>query len=114
LSLRILKGDTVRRNRILVLKVQKAPGLSEIYFAEQLLNADILPPFNLILFCDSNVDIRDNFFILWKLFDNVDPGRDVTLRRGRCVIDACKKSPEEGHDREWPDELSFDETIQGP
>ena len=107
LSLRILKGDTVRRNRILVLKVQKAAGLSGSYFAERLLNANILLPFNLILFYDSNVDIRDNSFILWKLFNNVDPGRDVTLRQGRCVIDACKKGPEEGHDREWPDELSW-------
>ncbi len=109
LSLRILKGDTARRNRILVLKVQKAAGLSGSYFAEQLLNADILQPFNLILFYDSNVDILDNSFILWKLFNNVDPGRDVILRQGRCVIDACKKGSEEGHDREWPDELSFDE-----
>jgi 4-hydroxy-3-polyprenylbenzoate decarboxylase len=25
------------------------------------------------------------------------------------VIDACKKGPMDGHDREWPDELSFDE-----
>jgi 4-hydroxy-3-polyprenylbenzoate decarboxylase len=108
LSLRILQGDTARRNRILVLKVQKAAGLSGSYFAEQLLNADILQPFNLILFYDSNVDILDNSFILWKLFNNVDPGRDVILRQGRCVIDACKKGPEEGHDREWPDELSFD------
>lgn len=107
LSLRILKGDTARRNRILVLKVQKAPGLSGSYFAEQLLNANILMPFNLILFYDSNVDILDNSFILWKLFNNVDPGRDVTLRQGRCVIDACKKGLEEGHDREWPDELSY-------
>lgn len=112
LSLRILKGDTVRRNRILVLKVQKAAGLSGSYFAEKLLNADILQPFNLILFYDSNVDILDNSFILWKLFNNVDPGRDVTLRLERCVIDACKKGKEEGHDREWPDELSFDETIK--
>ena len=110
LSLRILKGDIARRNRILVLKVQKAAGLSGSYFAERLLNANILLPFNLILFYDSNVDIRDNSFILWKLFNNVDPGRDVTLRQDRCVIDACKKGPEEGHDREWPDELSFDET----
>jgi len=111
LSLRILEGDTNRRNRILVLKVQKAPGLSGSYFSERLLNADILLPFNLMLFYDSNVDIRDNSFILWKLFNNVDPGRDVTLREGRCVIDACKKGPEEGHVREWPDELSFDETL---
>jgi 4-hydroxy-3-polyprenylbenzoate decarboxylase len=68
-------------------------------------------PFNLMLFYDSNVDIRDNSFILWKLFNNVDPGRDVILREGRCVIDACKKGPEEGHDREWPDELSFDVPV---
>ncbi len=108
LSLRVLEGDPGRHNRILVLKVQKAPGLSGSYFAERLLNADILLPFNLILFYDSNVDIGDNSFILWKLFNNVDPGRDVTIGRGRCAIDACKKGPEEGHEREWPDELSFD------
>ena len=108
LSLRILEGDAGRRNRILVVKVQKAPGLSGSYFAERLLNADILHPFNLMLFYDSNVDIRDNSFILWKLFNNVDPGRDVTLHSGRCGIDACKKGLEEGHAREWPDELSFD------
>ncbi|MBI5593979.1 MAG: menaquinone biosynthesis decarboxylase [Deltaproteobacteria bacterium] len=108
LSLRILEGDPSRRNRILVLKVQKGPGLSGSYFTERLLNADMLLPFNLMLFYDSNVDIRDNSFILWKLFNNVDPGRDLILREGRCVIDACKKGPEEGHVREWPDELSFD------
>ncbi len=108
LSLRILEDDTNRRNRILVLKVQKRPGLTGTYFTEQILNTEILLPFNLILFYDSNVDIRDNSFILWKLFNNVDPGRDVTLREGRCVINACKKGPEEGHVREWPDELSFD------
>jgi 4-hydroxy-3-polyprenylbenzoate decarboxylase len=111
LSLRILEGDTNRRNRILVLKVQKAPGLSGSYFTGRLLNAEILLPFNLMLFYDSNVDIQDNSFILWKLFNNVDPGRDVTLREGRCVIDGCKKGPEEGHDREWPDELSFDVPV---
>ncbi|MFH0994008.1 MAG: menaquinone biosynthesis decarboxylase [Pseudomonadota bacterium] len=108
LSLRILEGETGRRNRILVVKVQKTPGLSGSYFAERLLNAAILQPFNLMLFYDSNVDIRDNSFILWKLFNNVDPGRDVTLCKGRCIVDACKKGPDDGHDREWPDELSFD------
>lgn len=108
LSLRILKGDERRRNRILVLKVQKGPGLSGGYFADRLLSAGVLLPFNLMLFYDSNVDIRDDSFLLWKLFNNVDPGRDAVLRDGRCVIDACRKGPEDGHEREWPDELSFD------
>ena len=108
LSLRILQGDIRRRNRILVLKVQKQPGQAGGYFTERLMNADRLLPFDLILFYDSNVDIQDNSFILWKLFNNVDPGRDVMIRNGRCIIDACKKGPEDGHVREWPDELSFE------
>jgi 4-hydroxy-3-polyprenylbenzoate decarboxylase len=54
------------------------------------------------------VNIGDNSFILWKLFNNVDPGRDIMIRDGRGIIDACKKGPEDGHVREWPDELSFD------
>ena len=108
LSLRILKSDINRRNRILILKIEKKPGLSSAFFIDRLLNADILPPFNLILFYDSNVNIGDNSFILWKLFNNVDPGRDIMIRDGRGIIDACKKGPEDGHVREWPDELSFD------
>jgi 4-hydroxy-3-polyprenylbenzoate decarboxylase len=107
-SLRIFQGDMHRRNRILVLKVQKQPERPSAYFTEHLMKADILEPFTMILFYDSNVDICDNSFILWKLFNNVDPGRDVITQNGRCVIDACKKGPEDGHDREWPDELTFD------
>ncbi len=108
LSLRIFQGDMHRRNRILVLKVQKQPERPSAYFTEHLMKAGILEPFTMILFYDSNVDICDNSFILWKLFNNVDPGRDVIIQNGRCVIDACKKGPEDGHDREWPDELTFD------
>jgi 4-hydroxy-3-polyprenylbenzoate decarboxylase len=108
LSIRILQGDIRHRNRILVLKVQKQPGQAGGYFTERLMNADRLLPFDLILFYDSNVDIRNNSFILWKLFNNVDPGRDVMIRNGRCIIDACKKGPQDGHVREWPDELSIE------
>jgi 4-hydroxy-3-polyprenylbenzoate decarboxylase len=111
LSLRILSGDPGSRNRILVLNVQKAPGRSGSYFTDRLFNANILMPFNLMLFYDSNVDINDNSFILWKLFNNVDPGRDAVFRDGRCVVDACRKGPDDGHDRQWPDELSFDDPI---
>ena len=107
LDLVILQGDTARRNRILIVQVQKQPGRGSDYFAEGLMNDDALLSFNLILFFDGNVDICDNSFILWKLFNNVDPGRDVVIRDNRCVVDACRKWPYEGHHREWPDELSF-------
>ncbi len=107
-SLRILEGNGNRRNRILVAQVQKQPGRGGDYFTERLISADVLTPYNILVLYDRSVDIQNNSLILWKLFNNVDPVRDVVMRQNRCVIDACRKWPYEGHDREWPDELTFD------
>ena len=54
------------------------------------------------------VDLADGSLLLWKMFNNVDPGRDLHLQNHRLVIDACKKGVADGHTREWPDELRFD------
>ena len=96
------------RNRILCLGVEKSGARTGRYFAERLLPAAELQDFSIILLYDHQVDLNDTSLLLWKMFNNVDPGRDLFIRGPRVVIDACKKSPEEGHPREWPDELSFE------
>lgn len=95
-------------NRILFAGVEKNEDRTGAYFTECLLKTKSLEPFNIILLFDSEIDLSDNSLLLWKLFNNVDPGRDLRIRGGRCVADACKKHPYEGHAREWPDELVFD------
>jgi 4-hydroxy-3-polyprenylbenzoate decarboxylase len=67
-----------------------------------------LKPYNIIILFDNSIDLSDNSLLLWKIFNNVDPGRDLTFKGNRVVINACIKGPEDGHDREWPDELTFD------
>ena len=76
--------------------------------AETLLDAPELQLFTIVVLYDADIDLADNSLLLWKIFNNVDPGRDLYVRNQRLVIDACKKGPEDGHEREWPDELSFD------
>jgi 4-hydroxy-3-polyprenylbenzoate decarboxylase len=96
------------RNRILSVTVEKAENRGGKDFAGMIFPSDDLRAFNIILLFDREINLSDGSLMLWKLFNNVDPGRDIIRREGRMVIDACKKGPMDGHDREWPDELSFD------
>lgn len=58
---------------------------------------------------DTDVDIAETPKILWKIFNNTDPSRDIKIvRNSLALIDACKKNKADGHEREWPDDLSFD------
>lgn len=96
------------RNRILCLGVQKGEDETGQMLAEKLLNLKGLDHFNIIIFYDPDVDIKDASVLLWKLFNNVDPERDMHRGRNKIVIDAGIKGPRDGHTRKWPEELTFD------
>lgn len=54
--------------------------------------------------------------IAWKVFNNIDPNRDVVIAKrpdGRLFIgiDATKKGPEDGLMRPWPDDIEMSEDI---
>jgi 4-hydroxy-3-polyprenylbenzoate decarboxylase len=70
---------------------------------------------------DNDIDLRDSATVLWKLLNNVDPGRDLIFSQGpldaldhsasyanfggKMGIDATRKTREEGMGREWPEEI---------
>ena len=95
-------------NRILAVCVQKEKNFAGKDLSEIIFNISELELFNIIILFDIKIDLNDNSLILWKLFNNVDPGRDMFFNKDRLVIDACKKGELDGHKREWPDELLFD------
>jgi 4-hydroxy-3-polyprenylbenzoate decarboxylase len=82
----------------------------------------------LIVVLDDDIDIKNLSMVAWKVFNNIDAGRDLVLSQGpldaldhsspqsrygtRLGIDATKKWPEEGHAREWPDPLQMDAAVQ--
>ncbi len=95
-------------NRLLAVSVEKTKNKSGKDFAAMLFGSEELDMFNIFILFDREIDLSDGSLMLWKLFNNVDPGRDMIFHNDRVVIDACKKGSMDGHDREWPDELTFD------
>ncbi|MCL6472362.1 MAG: menaquinone biosynthesis decarboxylase [Firmicutes bacterium] len=82
----------------------------------------------MIIVVDETVDVQNMSEVLWKVFNNVDPARDIMVVKGpldvldhssnmarfgsKMGIDATKKWPEEGHTREWPDDIEMDEATK--
>ncbi len=81
-----------------------------------------------IIVVDRDVDPRDHSKVAWKAFNNVDPRRDLVIDAGpldaldhaspeahyggRLGIDATRKLPEEGHPREWPDDIAMSAEVK--
>ncbi len=82
----------------------------------------------IIVVVDKDVNVQDVEEVLWRVGNNVDPRRDITIVDGpldvldhssplpragsKIGIDATKKRPDEGHTREWPDEIIMSAEIK--
>ncbi len=105
--------DMSVRNRPILITMEKDGSVSGRNLAHPLLDHAQLRTFSLILLYDSGIDLKESSLVLWKLFNNVDPKRDILRRDGRLVIDATRKGPEDGHYREWPDDIVMDSEVVG-
>jgi 4-hydroxy-3-polyprenylbenzoate decarboxylase len=99
------------RNMVLLINFAKDGKTPGSILSDKLLSARQLEPFSLFLLLDGAIDLRDYSLVLWKLFNNVDPKRDIIRRGGRMAIDATRKSAEDGHSRPWPDDIEMDPGI---
>ena len=81
-----------------------------------------------VVIVDGDVDVHDYAQVAWRVFNNVDWQRDVTIvegpldvldhssphpvRGGKIGIDATRKWPAEGHDREWPADVEMSADVK--
>jgi 4-hydroxy-3-polyprenylbenzoate decarboxylase len=81
----------------------------------------------IIVVVDKNVDVQNVEEVLFRVGSNVDPKRDITFVDGpvdvldhastlpgagsKMGIDATTKWPQEGFQREWPEEMEMPEEI---
>ena len=95
------------RNRLLLLTFAKDGRTPGRTLSERLLRKRALKTFSILVLLDSGIDLRDYSLVLWKVFNNVDPKRDILRCGGRMAIDATRKSVEDGHTRPWPADIEM-------
>jgi len=82
----------------------------------------------MIIVVDAHVNVQDEQEVWWRVFNNIDAKRDIVMVDGpldvldhsspmpkwgtKVGIDATKSWPEEGHSREWPDEIVMSDDIK--
>lgn len=82
-----------------------------------------------VIVVDDDVDVHDLSEVTWAVTSRMDPARDVeivdrapldhlehaapmTAFGGKMGIDATRPWPEEGFERDWPDELEMTDEVQ--
>ena len=82
----------------------------------------------MIIVVDSHVNVQDLSEVAWRVFNNIDADHDLEIVHGpldvldhsspmakwgaKLGIDATKTWVEEGHSREWPDEIEMSPEIK--
>lgn len=82
----------------------------------------------MIIVVDEHVDVQKEKEVWWRVFNNIDAKHDIVMVEGpldaldhsspmakwgtKIGIDATKTCPEEGHTREWPDEINMSDDIK--
>jgi len=82
----------------------------------------------MIIVVDEHVNVQDMSEVWWRVYNNTDPKRDFMMVDGpvevldhssplpaygsKVGIDATKKWPGEGHNRDWPEEIEMTPEIK--
>jgi 4-hydroxy-3-polyprenylbenzoate decarboxylase len=101
------------RNRLLLLNFAKNGRTPGRTLSEKLLRKRALKAFSILVLLDSGIDLRDYSLVLWKVFNNVDPKRDIVKQGSRMAVDATRKGTEDGHNRPWPDDIQMTPDVVG-
>ena len=81
-----------------------------------------------VLVLDEEADLNDYPEVVWRALNHIDPERDIQFTLGpvdsldhasrlpnfgsKMGIDATRKWPEEGFQRDWPDEIIMDDDVR--
>lgn len=97
---------------LLLVSINKSQPYQAPKTAEAIWQNDKSSSIDIILILDDSSGLRDLSFVAWKLFNNVNPNKDLMFyENNKIAIDVTKKYREEGSWRDWPEELSMDKGV---
>lgn len=99
--------DIFATKNFCAIAIEKA-DFSGMAILKEFASSPMFKAFAAVAIFDKGIEIANASKLLWKIFNNVDPSRDIFFVEKTAFIDACKKNAADGHNREWPEDLTFD------
>ena len=103
--------NTSQQRPILLIALNKTGPRQSKEFIRNFLEDDALQSIGVLLILEAHVDLDNCSQVLWKLFNNLDPKRDIQIANQRIGIDLTRKLPEEGYQQDWPEEIVMSDDI---
>jgi 4-hydroxy-3-polyprenylbenzoate decarboxylase len=100
-----------QRRPILLIALNKTGPGQGADFIRKFFEDDALQSVGALLVLEAHVDLENTSQVLWKLFNNLDPKRDIQISGQRIGIDVTRKLPEEGYQQNWPEEIVMSKEI---
>ncbi len=82
-----------------------------VEFIQNFFEQETFESVGVLLVLEAHVDLKNTSQVLWKLFNNLDPKRDIQITNQRIGVDLTRKLPEEGYEQNWPEEIVMSEEI---
>jgi 4-hydroxy-3-polyprenylbenzoate decarboxylase len=101
---------SARRPILLVALDKQQPGQGT-GFIRTFFENDAFQSIGILLVLEAHVNLDNTSQVLWKLFNNLDPKRDVYVFDHRVGIDVTRKMAEEGYQQTWPEEIVMSDDI---
>ncbi len=90
------------KNPITIIAVDKKRPVMECYSTLQKLREHL----KILIFVDSEKnDLNNAYMLVWRIVNNIDAQRDVSIMDDVIYIDATNKSAIDGFKRRWPDDV---------
>ena len=102
---------SARRPILLVALDKQQPGQGK-EFIQNFFKDEAFASVGVLLVLEAHVNLDNTSQVLWKLFNNLDPKRDVQISGQRAGIDVTRKMPEEGYRQNWPEEIVMSDEIK--
>lgn len=90
------------KNPVTVISLNKTKTVKEYFDAL----VSLSPNIRIVVFVDDNKnDIENPYMLVWRVTNNIDAQRDVFISGLMVGVDGTNKTPLDGFNREWPDDV---------
>ena len=99
---------TYTKTPITIIAINKQEKIKNVFSKLKSLKAHT----KLVIFIDADKNNLNNpYMLLWRIVNNIDASRDITLAKEFICVDATNKGEIEGFPRRWPDDTDCDKAV---